>query len=115
MERYCKGCDKRKGIKNGKYRIIYEVGDAPCRACPIDDMKDELDNAPTIEPEPHWIPCSERLPEGNLYVLVTYKYQYGLMDIGITWYSERENKWCDARPIIAWMPLPERYGGEQDG
>lgn len=51
MERYCKECDKRKGIKNGKYRIIYEVGDAPCRACPMDDMKDELDNAPTIEPE----------------------------------------------------------------
>ena len=51
MERYCKECNKRKGIKNGKYRIVYEVGDAPCRACPIDDMKDELDNAPTIEPE----------------------------------------------------------------
>ena len=51
MERYCAECDNRKGIKNGKYRIIYEVGDAPCRACRMDDMKDELDNAPTIEPE----------------------------------------------------------------
>ena len=51
MERYCKECDNRKGIKNGKYRIIYEIGDAPCRACPMDDIKDELDNAPTIEPE----------------------------------------------------------------
>lgn len=51
MERYCKECDNRKGIKDGKYRIIYEVGDAPCMACHMDDMKDELDNAPTIEPE----------------------------------------------------------------
>ena len=49
MERYCKECDNRKGIKDGKYRIIYEVGDAPCRVCPMDDMKYELDNAPTIE------------------------------------------------------------------
>lgn len=49
FERYCKECDKRKGIKNGKYRIIYNVGDAPCRACSVDDMKDDLENAPTIE------------------------------------------------------------------
>ena len=62
MERYCKECNKRKGIKNGKYRIVYEVGDAPCRACPIDDIKDELDNAPTIEPERktgRWIPTGK--------------------------------------------------------
>ena len=51
FDRYCKECAKRKGIKNGKYRIIYEVGDAPCRACEIDDMKSELEEAPTIEPK----------------------------------------------------------------
>ena len=22
-----------------------------------------IENAPTIKPEPHWIPCSERLPD----------------------------------------------------
>ena len=49
MERYCKDCDKRKGIKNGKYRIIYEIGDAPCRACEVDDMKDEIESAPTAD------------------------------------------------------------------
>ena len=70
MERYCKECDKRKGIKNGKYRIVYNVGDAPCRACSVDDMKDDLENAPTIEerrkgkwmPHPYgraWDVCSE--------------------------------------------------------
>jgi hypothetical protein len=75
---------------------------------------EHLEQMPSAQPEPRWIPCSERLPEGNLYVLVTYKYQYGLMDIGITWYSERENKWCDARPIIAWMPLPAPYKEDTD-
>ena len=49
MERYCKDCDKRKGIKSGKWRIVYEIGDAPCRACSVDDMKAELENAPTVE------------------------------------------------------------------
>ena len=49
MERYCKECNKRKGIKNGKYRIIYEIGEAPCRACEVDDVKAELEEAPTID------------------------------------------------------------------
>lgn len=58
-----------------------------------------------------WIPCSERLPEHRLYVLVTYKYEYGLIDNGITWYSETENKWNTFREVIAWMPLPDPYKG----
>lgn len=51
MERYCKECNKRKGIKNGKYRIIYEIGEVPCRACEVDDVKEELENIPTIDAE----------------------------------------------------------------
>lgn len=49
MDRYCKDCDKRKGIKSGKWRIIYEIGEAPCRACDVDDMIDDLENAPTVD------------------------------------------------------------------
>lgn len=49
MDRYCKECEKRKGIKNGEYRIIYEIGEAPCRACEVDDMKAELEDAPTVD------------------------------------------------------------------
>lgn len=49
MERYCKDCEKRKGMKRGKRRMIYEIGEAPCRACDVDDMKTELEEAPTID------------------------------------------------------------------
>ena len=49
MERFCKECNKRRGIKNGKYRIIYEIGEAPCRACEVDDLKVELEDAPTVD------------------------------------------------------------------
>lgn len=52
MERYCKDCEKRKGMKRGKWRVIYEISEAPCRACEVDDLKMELDEAPTIEAEP---------------------------------------------------------------
>ena len=50
MDRHCNDCDRRKGIKNGKYRITYSIGEAPCRACDVDDLKDEIEYAPTIEP-----------------------------------------------------------------
>ncbi len=49
MERYCKDCERRKGVKNGKWKIVYSIGDAPCRACGTGDMIDELEDAPTIE------------------------------------------------------------------
>lgn len=66
FERYCKECDKREGIKNGKYRIVYNVGDAPCRACSVDDMKDDLENAPTIEERKKgkWIHDGRDFPHG---------------------------------------------------
>jgi len=51
-QRCCKNCDKRMGTKNGKRRMIYEIGEAPCRACYVDDVKMELDEAPTIDAEP---------------------------------------------------------------
>ena len=50
-DRYCKDCDKRKGIKSGKWRIIYEIGDVPCRACDVDDMVNDIESAPTITPD----------------------------------------------------------------
>jgi len=56
-ERYCKDCERRKGIKNGKRRFIYDIGDAPCRACGVYDMIDDLENAPTVDPvkHGHWV------------------------------------------------------------
>lgn len=56
FERYCKDCGRRKGIKAGKWRVIYEIGEAPCRACSVDDMKCEIEDVPTIEAIPiEWI------------------------------------------------------------
>lgn len=48
----CKDCDRRKGMKNGKVRFCYEIGDAPCRACDIGDTIDyflDEDISPTID------------------------------------------------------------------
>lgn len=48
----CKDCDRRKGMKNGKVRFCYEIGDAPCRACDIGDTIDyflDEDISPTVD------------------------------------------------------------------
>ena len=47
-KRYCKDCERRKGVKGGKVRMLYEIGEAPCRACGMMDAMDEIYNAPTV-------------------------------------------------------------------
>lgn len=55
----CADCDRRKGMKNGKVRFCYEIGDAPCRACDIGDTIEyflDEDIAPTIPAIPvEWL------------------------------------------------------------
>lgn len=71
-----------------------------------------------LEQEPKWIPVSERLPEKNVWVLVTVKQSD-------KHYQEimRRNKYIEAwadgidnytDEIIAWMPLPEPYKAESE-
>lgn len=78
-----------------------------------------IENAPTIEPEPHWIPCSERLPEEGYDVLVCekncrniytayYDSAYGWITFDL---CKDECFWIHL-DIIAWMPLPEPYRGK---
>lgn len=45
---YCENCARRKGMKNGKMKFVYGIGDAPCRACGYGDVLDNIEDAPTI-------------------------------------------------------------------
>ena len=67
-------------------------------------VEDMIENTPTIEPEPHWIPCSERLPEERQAILATTTDNaWGDVVIIRTYYKEMH------KSVIAWMPLPEAY------
>lgn len=82
---------------------------------------------PTVKTEPRWIPCSERLPQSYVDVLVWFEYyRYGSYNRlyqthGIGTYSENyeswtinhESGWHKLR-VIAWMPLPEPYMEEDE-
>ena len=43
---YCDNCDRRK---NSKGKTVYEIGEAPCRACDIGDILDILEDYPTAD------------------------------------------------------------------
>lgn len=47
---FCENCDRRRGMKDGKLTdyFVYDIGDAPCRACDTGDMIDYVDDTPTI-------------------------------------------------------------------
>lgn len=63
-----------------------------------------------------WIPCSDRLPEEGIEVLITtegnqvYISEYEMIDGRPFWYDFFE--YVTIREVIAWMPLPEPYKQE---
>lgn len=79
----------------------------------------EIDSQPTIE-VPQWIPCSERLPSSDGMFLVTVKSRSG-KKIDLCHFNKNakldSNKWGGQyynRNVIAWMPLPSVWKGENN-
>lgn len=73
----------------------------------------DIDNAPTIDAVPSWIPVTERLPLYGQDVLAVRTYgdsekcQEVLMAHIAVWNEETGEKWWNATNITHWMPLPE--------
>jgi len=75
----------------------------------------------SAQPEPQWIPCSERMPEEEVNVLLTWTYEDYEPDVlvgHLTKYMEPcFEDWADEythelENVPAWMPLPEPYREE---
>ena len=87
---------------------------------------------PSIQPEPQWIPVSERLPENKQLCLVTKRgfgktkvvdiatYSTNLYKIDERefcaekgksgwYYYDNEFGYCQPLGVVAWMPLPEPF------
>ena len=88
----------------------------------VDELVNKLKALPTIQPEPQWIPVSERLPETEEFVLasLTGKYRNITFEHACEIADYADGEWCVyAYPhmsaekceelIEAWMPLPEPY------
>lgn len=79
----------------------------------------DLKRLPSAQPEQHWIPCGERLPENDEWVVITVHDEHGDTPFRYTdfgWYLETAKCWIveaeQRTDVIAWMPLPEPYREE---
>lgn len=101
----------------------------------LQELSYSISLMPSVHPESRWIPVSERLPQSEDKVLLFYESHYchyvGSKPVhkGINYFTtiafyDQENKewyedteWSRNGDVIsfplAWMPLPEPYGGEQ--
>lgn len=78
------------------------------------EIIDLIDKLPTAQPELHWIPCSKRLPEDGRCLVTRYDSVTNTCFSDILWYEKGVwwNRLCIGDfAVIAWMPLPEPYGG----
>ena len=99
--------------------LMVELMDSDLDHLQRDDWREVIQivtDAPTIAPEPHWIPVEQALPEDERNVLITY---YDEITVG--WYRASEDTWLiyegdanvEPEEVTAWMPLPEPYRGEE--
>ena len=96
-----------------------------------DRAAEALNRLPSAQ---QWIPCSERLPDKEGEYLVTFNDKWHGPRVRTLWYGTPfdiiidRDKWvfyCDqeygfetfapGKPIVAWMPLPKPYEGENNG
>lgn len=73
--------------------------------------KEDIDEMPTIQPEPHWIPTSERSPKIYENVLLSYfdEVTIGWLNGDGSWSIYDGWKCVSADEISAWLPLLEVY------
>ena len=82
-------------------------------------FKHDVADAPTIEPEPRWIPCSDRYPDMDERVLVyTVAHEYHVWDCMSNradnyFWEDEDGLYHDKYEADLWMPLPEPWEGEK--
>lgn len=80
---YCEDCGSRKGMRNGKYKTLYEIGEAPCRACGINDVLNDVEDFPAADVRPvvrgRWVDMGDFIScsSCNATHLKEYESDYG--------------------------------------
>lgn len=68
----------------------------------------------TVPSEPHWISCSEKLPEESGDYLVTVAHHNGELWVEVDQFDNENGSWWHYMDdVTAWMPLPKPYKGEK--
>ena len=100
-----------------EYSEIDSDGNHSEKWCAMQEAKMTIENMPSAQPEPRWIPCSERLPETSGTYLVSGMWESGRVAVGDCEYTSYDGYFNTAWnfDVLAWMLLPEPYQeSEQD-
>lgn len=75
-----------------------------------DALIEAINNAPTIDLEPKWTPCSEELPKKPCECLATIEVRIWENTHRIVRKVKFANgRFKEADKVVAWMPLPKPY------
>lgn len=74
---------------------------------------DAINEAPTVECIPKWIPVSERLPVADGSYIVTVTDKCGVWSSVADYYHDQPHQWVAIGHVIAWMPFPMPYEVEE--
>ena len=86
-----------------------------------DERAQAILDIPSADRPQEWIPCSERLPANDDWVIASILDEVGdtpyrYSDFG--WYFERAKCWIidseQRTDVVAWMPLPKPWKGADD-
>ena len=113
-------------IEDADLDKLYDVlKDINVMECPWFEVQDKHGNKAKYYREPHWIPCSERMPEEERkkYWVCTdtgYQCECRWTNVNPIW-TELITDWHwnifdtpQYSKVVAWMPLPEPYRGEEE-
>ena len=77
------------------------------------EARKAIRNLPSADRPQEWIPCSERLPEGDVQVLVNVVAHDRVYDIVLCPADFVEEYYANGK-VNAWMPLPLAWEGADD-
>lgn len=77
----------------------------------LTEVRERIQSLPSAQ---QWIPCSERLPEKSGDYLVTVAHHSGELLVEVDQFDNENGSWWHYMDdVIAWMPTPEPYKGEE--
>lgn len=79
------------------------------------DAVESIAMLPSAQPEPRWIPCSERLPDEYGRYLTTHACSLAYEVRTNVWVNRDPSYWLFGEgPVIAWMEMPKPYKGGKE-
>lgn len=101
------GYEEMKHLFNENLKVATLVTESFCK---------DIDEQPTIQPEPHWIPVTEATPTEDDDYWATFEAETGRFVDWASWYQGRWVVWIEGSPAhlsnaIAWCKPMEPYKG----